>query len=79
MKRYGQRRYSSDAALAMLGDVLEEATALQLLHFKALFYESSRLSDDADEVTQTLINAESHTPCLISWAQLMCMVSHSLR
>lgn len=37
-----------------MGDALEEAAALQLLHWQVFCYEASRLSDDADEVIYNL-------------------------
>ena len=47
------RRYSSEAALALLGDALEEAAALPALHWRVLCYEASRLSEDADQVSSS--------------------------
>ena len=46
------RRYSSEAALALLGDALEEAAGLQLLHWRVLCHQASRLSADANTVAQ---------------------------
>ena len=43
-------RYTSEAALALLGDALEEAASLHVLQWHVFCFEASRLSDDADEV-----------------------------
>ena len=52
MRRVSMRcRYTSEAALTLLGDAMEEAASLQLPQWHALCYEASRFSEDADEVT----------------------------